>query len=218
MSKSDMQLKKDVEDELEWDPKVNAARVGVAVDNGAVTLTGEVDSYAERSAAEAAAKRVAGVRSVAEDLDVKVPGFHIHTDAEIAAAALSALQWNVWVPKSVTVSVRQGRITLQGQVEWKFQRDSAADAVRNLAGVAGVYNEIVIKPRASAAGVQEKIQAALERQAACDAKSIHVSASGGTVTLSGDVSSMKAATDAAIAAWSAPGVTAIVDNVRVTGI
>jgi osmotically-inducible protein OsmY len=217
MTKTDIQLKKDVEDELEWDPKVNAARVGVTVADGVVTLAGDVDTYAEKSAAEEAAKRVRGVRSVAEDLTVKVPGFHRHTDAEIAGAALHALQWDVWVPKDVTMTVRQGRITLRGEVQWKYQSDAATDAVRKLPGVVSVSNEITIKPGLSAAQVEEKVQAALQRQATADAKSIHVATSGSTVTLSGDASSLKSADDAAIAAWSAPGVTAVVDNIRVTG-
>jgi osmotically-inducible protein OsmY len=218
MGKTDIQLKKDVEDELEWDPKVNAARVGVTVTDGVVTLAGDVDTYAEKSAAEDAAKRVKGVRSVAEDLTVKVPGFHKRTDSEIAVAAQSALQWDVWVPKDVTLTVRQGRITLRGQVEWKYQSDSAVNAVRNLPGVVAVANEITIKPGVSLAQIEAKVQAALQRQATADAKSIRVATVGSTVTLSGDASSLKAADDAAVAAWSAPGVTAVIDNIRVTGV
>jgi osmotically-inducible protein OsmY len=217
MAKTDMQLKKDVEDELEWDPKVNAARVGVTVSSGVVTLAGDVDTYAEKAAAEAAAKRVSGVRSVAEDLIVKVPGFHMRTDTDIAAAAQSALTWDVWVPKTVTLTVRQGRITLRGEVQWKYQSDSATEAVRNLPGVVGVSNEITVKPGVSASQVEEKVRAALQRQATADAKSIHIATAGSTVTLSGDASSLKAADDAAVAAWSAPGVTAVIDNLRVSG-
>jgi osmotically-inducible protein OsmY len=203
MIKTDLQLKKDVEDELQWDPKVNAARVGVSVQNGAVSLTGEVDSYPEKWAAEEAAKRVDGVRALAEDLTVKPLGSHKHTDAEIAEAALSALKWDVWVPNTVTLTVNQGRITLQGQVEWNYQRDSAEQAVRNLEGV-------------SVGQVKEKVLTALKRQAKADAKSIHVDTSGGTVTLSGNASSWAAAHDAVAAAWAAPGVTAVVNDLRIS--
>jgi osmotically-inducible protein OsmY len=118
-SKTDLQLKKDVEDELQWEPKINAARIGVSVRNGAVSLTGEVDTYPEKWAAEAAAKRVGGVRSVAEDLAVKVLGTDKHSDAAIAEAALKALNWDIWVPNTVTLTVQDGRVTLQGPAEWK---------------------------------------------------------------------------------------------------
>jgi VCBS repeat-containing protein len=215
MNKTDMQLKKDVEDELQWEPKVNAARIGVSVRNGAVSLTGEVDTYPEKWAAQDAAKRVGGVRSVAEGLTVKLLGGSKRSDAEVAEAALRALKWDVWVPDTVTLTVQNGTITLQGQVEWQYQRDSAADAVSNLAGVVSVYNQITIKPRASAAKVKEKVEAALQRQATADARSIQVDTSGSTVTLSGQASSWRAIDDAAAAAWAAPGVTDVIDKLSV---
>ena len=215
MNKTDMQLKKDVEDELEWEPKINAARIGVSARNGAVSLTGEVDTYPEKWAAEHAAKRVGGVRSVAQDLTVRLLGDRKHSDAEIAEAALRALKWDVWVPSTVTLAVQDGRITLQGQVGWKYESDSAEKAVANLAGVVSVYNEITIKPRASAAKVKEKVEAALQRQATADARTIHVDTSGSTVTLSGKASSWRAIDDAAAAAWAVPGVTNVIDNLSV---
>ncbi len=216
MNKTDMQLKKDVEDELQWEPKINAARIGVSVRNGAVSLTGEVDSYPERWAAEDAAKRVGGVRSVAEDLTVKVLGDYKHSDAEIAEAALRALKWDVWVPKTVTLVVQDGVIRLEGQVEWKYQSKSAEDAVSNLAGVVSVNNLITIKPQASAARVKEKVEAALQRQATADAKSIHVDTSGSTVTLTGQASSWRAIDDASAAAWAVPGVTDVIEKLSVS--
>ncbi len=212
MKKTDIQLKQDIENELLWDPKVNAAQIGVSVDKGAVSLSGAVDNYAEKWAAEDATKRVSGVRTVAQDLTVKVLGYHQHTDSEIAEAALSALKWDVWVPESVTAKVEKNRITLEGQVQWNFQRESAERAVRYLTGVTGVSNAITIKSSASASEVKEKVQAALQRQATADGKSIEVGTTGGTVTLSGKASSWHAICDARDAAWAAPGVTKVVDN------
>ena len=146
MNKSDNQLKQDVEDELRWDPKVNAAQVAVRVENGAVSLLGSVDTYAEKWAAEDATKRVSGVRTVAQDLKVKVLGEHAQSDSSIAAAVQGALKWDVFVPKAVTAKVEQGWVTLEGQVPWNYQRDAAERAVRFLAGVVGVSNSITLKP------------------------------------------------------------------------
>jgi osmotically-inducible protein OsmY len=217
MSKTDMQLKNDIEAELRWDPKVNAAQIGVTVDKGAVSLLGTVDTYAEKWAAEASAKRVTGARSVAQDLTVKVLGQHRHADPEIAGAALHALKWDVYVPKAVTATVEQGVITLAGDVEWKYQSDAAERAVRYLSGVAGVNNEIRILASASVAQVKEKVEAALVRQATSDAKTIKVDANGGKVTLTGNASSWHAIEDAANAAWAAPGVTAVIDQIHMSG-
>jgi len=215
MSKTDLQLKHDVEDELEWDPRVNDARIRVGVQNGVVSLAGKVDTYPEKLAAAVAAKRIGGVRSVVEDLIVRIPESHKRNDAEIAQAARAALEWHVWVPDTVTLTVHEGGITLEGQVEWKYQRDSAESAVRHLTGVTSVNNTITIKPRATAVLVRETVQDALQRQVSTDAKSIHVTTLGSTVTLTGDASSWRAAEAAAAAAWAAPGVTEVVDNVRV---
>jgi len=215
--KSDMQLKQDIDAELHWDPRVkNAAQIGVSVDKGTISLRGEVNTYAEKWAAEDAAKRVGGVRVVAADLTVKLPEPHKHTDSEIAAAALSALKWHVYVPETVTAKVEKGWITLEGQVEWNYQGASAEDAVRCLTGVVGVRNSISIKPRASVEKVKEKIQAALQRQATADTRSIQIDTSEGTVTLSGSASNWHAVDDAVKAAWSAPGVTKVVCNVALT--
>ena len=218
MTKTDLQLKQDVDDELRWDPKVNAAQIGVSVEAGAVSLKGEVDSYADKLAAEDAAKRVGGVRAVAENLRVKVLELHGHTDLEIAEVALAALKWDVWVPKTVSVKVERGKLTLSGAVEWNYQRNSAERAVRNLAGVVDVFNSISIKAGASVDQVQEKVQAALQRQATADANNIVVNTSGGVVTLSGNASSFRAIADARDAAWAAPGVTEVVEHVAISGI
>jgi osmotically-inducible protein OsmY len=215
MSKTDMQLKQDVEAELRWDPKVNAAQIGVTVDKGAVSLLGAVDTYAEKWAAEGATKRVSGVRTVAQDLTVKLLTDHARSDSEIAAAVQHALKWDVFVPKEVTAKVERGAVTLEGPVTWNYQRDAAERAIRFLAGVVAVYNYIALKPEASTEQVKEKVEAALQRQATADAKSIHIKTSGGKVTLTGSASSWQAIEDASHAAWAAPGVTNVVDQLSV---
>ena len=214
MTKTDIQLKKDIESELAWDPKVNAAQIGVAVEQGAVSLLGSVDTYAEKWAAEEATKRVSGVRTVAQELKVKVLGEHARTDSEIAAAVQRALEWNVFIPKTITADVSNGSVTLNGQSSWHFQQDAAEHAVRHLAGVVNVHNAIVIAPEVSSTQVKEQVEAALQRQAKADAKSIHVDTLGGQVTLTGHASSWQSIEDAANAAWAAPGVTRVVDQVK----
>jgi osmotically-inducible protein OsmY len=214
--KTDLQLKQDIEEELLWDPKVNAAQIGVSVDKGAVSLLGSVDTYAEKWAAEDATKRVFGVRTVAQDLTVKILAEHKRSDSDIAAAVQSALKWDVFVPKTVTAKVQSGWVTLEGQVPWNYQRDAAERSVRYLAGVVGVSNSVTLKPQTSAGEVKEKIKAALQRQATADANSIHIDTSGGKVTLTGHASSWQSIEDAANAAWAAPGVTDVLDQVKMS--
>lgn len=216
MSKSDLQLKKDIEEELRWDPRLNAAQIGVSVDQGAVSLLGGVDTYAEKWAAEDATKRVSGVRTVAQDLKVKVLQDHARTDSEIAIAVQTALKWDVFVPNTVTAKVENGAVTLEGKAVWHYQRESAERAVRHLAGVTAVHNHVALKPDVSTAQVKEKVQAALERQARTDANSIHIETSGGKVTLTGHASSWQSIEDAATAAWAAPGVTEVVDQMKLS--
>ena len=213
-NKTDIQLKQDIEEELRWDPKVNAAQIGVSVDKGAVSLLGAVDTYAEKWAAEDATKRVSGVRTIAQDLTVKILTDHKRSDSDIAVTVQSALKWDVFVPKTITAKVHNGSVTLEGQVAWNFQRDAAERSVRYLTGVVAVHNSITLKPQASAAQVKEKVQAALQRQATADANSIHIDTSGGKVTLTGHASSWQSIEDAASAAWAAPGVTEVVDQVE----
>ena len=214
MTKTDDQLKRDIEAELSWDPKVNAAEIGVSVNEGAVSLLGTVDTYAQKWAAEDATKRVAGVRTVAQDLTVKIQNEHKRSDTDIAEAIQSALKWDVLVPKEVTAKVHNGMVTLEGQVTWHFQRESAERAIRNLPGVISIFNSITMKPETSVAQVKEKVEAALQRQAKADAKSIRVDLSGGMVTLTGYASSWQSIEDAANAAWAAPGVTQVIDQVK----
>lgn len=214
MNKTDSQLKQDIETELRWDPKVNSAQIGVSVDKGAVTLLGAVDTYPQKWAAEDATKRVSGVRTVAQDLTVKLLADHKRNDSDIAGAVQSALKWDVYTPSSVTARVENGAVTLEGQVKWNYERTSAEKAVRYLTGVVSVYNAITLKPEASAVQVKEKILSALQRQATTDTNSIHIDTSGGKVTLTGKASSWQSIEDAANAAWAAPGVTDVVDQVK----
>ncbi len=214
MTKTDVRLKTDIETELSWDPKVNAAQIGVTVNEGAVSLLGTVDSYAEKWAAEDATKRVSGVRTVAQDLKVKIKGEHVRNDSEIAEAVQRALEWNVFIPKTITADVQNGAVTLKGLSSWHFQQEAAMHAVRALAGVVSVDNIITITPDVSATEVKAKVEAALQRQAKTDAKSIHVDTLGGKVTLSGHASSWQSIEDAANAAWAAPGVTHVIDQVK----
>src|SRR4051794_14369662 len=159
---TDSELQLDVLIELKWEPSVDAAHIGVSVKDGVVTLTGHVSSYAEKYAAERAAKRVHGVRAVANEMDVKLPGSSKRTDEDIAAAAVNALEQNVSVPADkIKVTVSNGWVTLEGEVEWQYQRYAAESAVRYLTGVTGVSNYVTVKPRVTPSGLKEKIEEAL---------------------------------------------------------
>lgn len=214
--KTDLQLKTDVSDELAWDPAINAAAIGVAVKDGVVTLTGELNTYAEKQAVERAVRRVSGVRGMAIDLEVKLAPEHKRSDADIAEAAIAALRWHSLVPdERVKVEVENGWVTLTGELDWGYQFASAEQAVRPLMGVRGVTNNIAIKPRVSAKDLGAQITAALTRQAQREAHHIGVEVEGGVVTLSGKVHSM-AEHDAVLGtAFSARGVSRVVDHLQV---
>lgn len=214
----DFDLRKDVLEELEWDPSIDARTIGVAIENGIVSLTGHVRSYADKVNAERIVKRVHGVFGVANDIEVALPIDAERKDVDIARSALNAIDWNVAVPQDhVKVVVTQGWVTLDGDVEWYFQKRAAEDGVRNLAGVRGVTNKIIVKARAARAGdVKQKIEAALKRNAELDAKRIMVETMDGRVTLSGTVRSWIEREDAVNAAWSAPGVMTVIDQIRIT--
>jgi osmotically-inducible protein OsmY len=213
---TDRELQGNIQRALDWEPSIDAAEIGVSVDNGVVTLRGDVKSYAQRAAAERVTLKTYGVKAVANDLAVRLTDGEHRTDTDIAQAAVSALRWNAVIPdETINVTVSEGWITLKGTVDWEYQRSPAARAVRDLTGVRGVTNEIQLAPHASAGDVKAKIEAALKRSAEVDARRINVAVMDGRVTLSGNVHSWFERTEARQAAWSAPGVREVDDRITV---
>jgi osmotically-inducible protein OsmY len=214
--KSDLELQTDVIEELRWDPQIKEKEIGVAVKEGVVTLTGSVTSYAERWAVERAVEDISGVKVVANEIVVKLPNGLQRTDSDIAHQIVDAFRWDVQVPdEQVTAKVSRGWVTLEGEVDWAFQREAASNAVRNLAGVRSVTNLIRVKTPISSYDVSLKIKEALRRRADRDADHIHVEASGDVVTLKGTVSSFAERRAAEGVAWSAPGVREVKDELLV---
>jgi len=212
----DSQLQQAVLAEFNWEPSVTAGHIGVSANAGVVTLSGHVDSYAKKHAAEAAARRVKGVRAVAEEIEVRLPFESKRTDEEIAAAAIERLSWNVSVPRdSVQVKVENGWVTLTGQVDWWFQKQAAEHDIRPLHGVLGVSNQATVKPRVNTATLSEDITHALHRSWFFDPEAVHVRADGGKVVLSGSVHSIHERQVAAQTAWSAPGATMVENDITV---
>lgn len=213
---SDIQLRQKVLEELEFDPIIDAAHIGVTVDGGVVTLTGHVSSYAEKLAAEAAVRRVRGVRAIAEEIEVRYPGHKQTSDDEIAQRALSILRWDVFVPEeAIKLTVQKGLVTLAGEVQWYFQKRAAESAIRKLGGVTGVVNDITIKPTVNVANIKSKIEDALKRHAEVEARVIRVTVRNDEVTLDGKVDSWYERQAVISAAWSAPGVRSVEDNLTV---
>ena len=215
--KTDKQLQRDVVDELQYEPSVDASKIGVIAHNGIVSLTGTVASYAEQNEATHAAERVAGVKAVANETKVELPSMHQRDDTDIAQAVLNALKWHVWVPQdSIRVSVERGWVTLEGIVDSKFQRKSANDAARYLTGVKGLINLITVKQTAiNSSEVKTKIENALRRATELEAARITVEVKGDKVVLRGNVRSWAERGDAERAAWAAPGVGQVEDHLTI---
>ena len=207
---SDKKLKQDVIDELNFEPSVDAADIGVAVEDGIVTLTGHVPTYAQKSTAEEVVRRVKGVKGIAEEIEVRPLGTGQTADDEIAKRAVSTIGWISSIPEgAVQVKVQKGWVTLTGSVDWQYQRAAAADAVRALGGVLGVSNKIEIKEYASTADIGKRIEDALKRNAEVEAKAISIKVTGSTVILEGKVRAWSERNAAVRAAWSAPGVRSV---------
>jgi osmotically-inducible protein OsmY len=213
---SDRTLKLAVEDELTWEPSIDAEHIGVTAEGGVVTLTGHVGNYTEKIIAERAAKRVKGVRAIAQEIEIRLPNDKKTSDDQIAKRALDIIAWDSTIPKDrVQVKVQGGFVTLSGEVDWHYQRTDAEYAVRKLEGIKGLSNEIKVKPRVQASDVKHRIESALKRNAEWEASSIKVSVMDGRVTLDGKVKALYERDLAERTAWSAPGVISVEDHISI---
>lgn len=213
---NDHKLKTDILAELAWEPSISADHIGVTAKDGVVTLSGYVDSYWQKRAAERAAGRVKGLKALAEEVEVRLPVHIKRNDEEVAAAALGRLAWDSSLPDdAVKIKVENGFVTLTGDVDWQFERDAAADAVRSLLGVTGVANQINIKMRPNISAISDNIMHALHRSWYFD-DNVNVTAAGGKVHLTGTVGSWGDRQTAAATAWAAPGTTSVINDIRIT--
>ena len=214
--RTDEQIASDVLDELKFDGQLQPNNIGLSVRDGVVTLTGFVDSYLKRWTAEDLALRIRGVKAVANDIEIRLPSSAQRDDSELAAAALNAIQWDALIPDNrIRVSVSNGWVTLEGQVEWQYQKQDAETIVRRLRGVKGVMNLIALKPAVMGLQLKEQIQSALERHADIDANRITVEVQDSKATLQGAVHSWAERDAADRAAWAAPGITSVDDRIHV---
>jgi osmotically-inducible protein OsmY len=215
---NDKQLRQDVIDELDFEPSVDAADIGVAAEKGVVSLTGHVSSYSQKLAAERAAWRVKGVKAVAQEIQVRFPGDKMHNDDEIAQRAISILAWDTLLPRdAVRVKVQDGWVTLTGKLDWNYQRKLAEDDVRKLGGVAGVINDITLNPASQTIDVKQRIASALKRHAEVEASRVKIDVrDGGTVNLEGEVDNWDERQAVVRAAWSAAGVRTVNDHLRIS--
>jgi osmotically-inducible protein OsmY len=212
----DSHLQQAVLDELNWEPSVTAAHIGVVANAGVITLTGHVESFAQKHAAETAVRRVKGVKAVAEEIEVRLPYETKRSDEEIAGAAIGRFGWDVSIPSdTIKVTVDGGWVTLTGEVDWHYQKDAASMDVRSLFGVTGVSNRITIKPTVNTSNISDDIMHALGRSWFFDPKTISVSAQGGKIRLTGTVKSWHDRQLAATTAWAAPGATAVENDIAV---
>jgi osmotically-inducible protein OsmY len=208
--KTDTEIQKDVMDELKWEPFLNATEIGVAVKQGVVTLSGTVDTFLKKSEAEKAAKRVLGVKAVAEDIEVKPFASTMKNDTEIARMVADSLKWHSAVQEEkLKVKVEDGWVTLEGEVEWEYQKDAAKNAIKNLPSVKGISNLIIVKPSITAKDIKQKIGLAFHRSATLDAAKIAIEVQGNKAILTGKVRSWAEKKDAETAAWNAPGISTI---------
>jgi osmotically-inducible protein OsmY len=214
--KTDAQIQKDVMDELNWEPRLKASEIGVSVDDGIVCLAGFVENYSQKLNAEKSIQKITGVRGLVNNINVKLTHDGQKNDLEIAEAVANAMKWNTTIPdQEIKVKVENGWVTLNGEVEWDFQRQAAHKESAKLLGVRGVINNISLKPRATVNDVKSKILKSFERNAVLDAKGIKVDVNGSKITISGTVHSWEERSDAEIAAWSAPGVTDVNNKIEV---
>ncbi len=214
--KSDKELQDDVLAELNWEPGVNAAQIGVSAKAGVITLNGHVENYTEKSTAEAAAWRVKGVKGIAEEIKVHLPDWIKRTDEEIAEAALSRISWDVAIPPDVaSVRVQDGWVTLTGEVDWHYQKLAAESDIRGLFGVVGVSNQMTLKPKVNTKDLSNEIRTALHRSWFFDPDTITVDAEGSTVKLAGTASSWHDKEVAGKTAWASKGATSVENNITV---
>lgn len=213
--KTNNELQQDVLDELNWNPMLNASEIGVIVKDGVVTLTGKVDTYLKKIVAERTAKKVAGVKAVAMDIEIKLPNTR-PDDTDIARAAINALKWHSSIPEDkIKIEVDNGWVTLEGQLSWPFQKDTVENCIENLAGVRGISNLITIKPKTDVKLIKDNIVKAFQRNAALEASKITVETEGDKVILKGTVHSWSEKNEAEKAAWNAPGVAHVVDDLLI---
>ena len=217
MTRTDEDIQQDVLAELEWEPRVRSNEIGVIAKDGVVTLIGRVDTYLQRTAAQDAAHRVRGVKAVANEIEVQLPSTAERGDAEIAAAAARALEWDAAVPiERIDITVSKGSVTLKGEVEWGFQKADAERVVRRLSGVRSLSNLLTVKPHLSMTDLKQKIERALVRSAEADAERIQVEVQGSEIVLKGTVPVAAEKRAAERAAWSAPGVTSVDNRIAVS--
>ena len=214
---NDKQLRQHVIDELDFEPSIESADIGVAAEDGIVTLTGHVPTYAQKLAAERAVWRVKGVKAIAQEIQVRIPGDERQDDDDIAQRAVSLLAWNTAIPADrIHVKVQHGWVSLDGQLDWNYQRESAEETIRKLSGVAGVINDITLKPSVQAVDVKQRITDALKRHAEVEASHVQIKVGeGGTVSLEGEVDNWDERQAVVHAAWSTPGVHKVDDRLRI---